>query len=1455
MSNHLFSHTGQDRPSQSYRHQADQSKMGYEGDLGPYSDPEAHDGHYREQDVVDYYHSVNDSAVKSNSYMQFPDWNGGRLPTSLSQTNYNEHSSRPKPRRGSPVYGSRPSPGSLQPSPQLTSIQNRGLQLQSSVQNPSLEIHDNDRGRTIENDHSDLEEGELSEGPDDDDLFKAQGLDLSLTTEPRQLNTNGEGHQFILRSDQRGSPYPDQSKNMASNDIYRPVREGLPQSVPSVIGVTYKAGSRKTQNGLHKTSTHPDKGQSNDVSVQPTQDRAIHALKELQGHNIGYAQLLAEHLHAEYLRKLYNALGVKINQHTEASKDFTNFPSHKTRFEPTPSASNVPANGSSLGSAGAAVITSIPTAQSMSDRIPEQRVDLDQSTALSSNRASQDHSKPSQAQRTVLEKSGISDKPASQINVGSSVGLTTESPSETLPMSAPSTHNSQLAATQILPQKPTQKAAIEATTKPPALNAAVKTSDRKDYIARLLAAKAGKPVPAMSTPRPPLDVASNKKPDLFSKHKNQAIEVLEKETQSSSSNPSQDNCLVLPDAPMKSTAVPNPAAEAKRREQTELARRKIEELKKRAREATEVRSPISGMPAMSGVENNLQSSESSMKNPAKPVVRLIPGLQVSQNLPQHSYFSPHKGSFTIPGLFMSPPQGQPDGSIEPPHVATAQDSSFDSARANAKPGTALMTDSLSPQSDIVLETSIPSTCKEEPLVKTSLGETGPSKVTINVRKRPTAADFIESLPSKVRKADHRKADNSVIIEVSDDEWGDSGSEDSNMRPRNDGVLEDTLMSRPASKAQTHGSSSPQSDFQVTLEQGNNLRSNAGQSLPKSFKNKDPAGLRSKEEEIERMNRKIAEMEQRRKARQSTALKQVSEILAQPASNLQPSDTVAAAQVASSTEQHNSQPANMIQAEIPKPEIDRDAEPIPLKEVSNEEPSIIPRQTGTLESTGEDSEGAVVATEEQQHPPQGTDVTSNVRSNDAAVQMIMAQLQSVQKEEADLQVQVQRMIDTKRSLQKELEQLKQQPPSSPRVPEHLFAETAASETARECNRQGRSFSPHTNQDNQQAPTQPVADQGDEPHRRGSSRVNEADTASERSTPPTPIAALRADAPINQLLISNEQAEDVMDISRSEDEGLVAEHDSLPNADRGPLANDSSDEEPYEPPASFPNIEEDLLVGTDSKQPDTRSRETSEPLNPRASDVWLSVESKPKEGGQPSVTDAVGAALEPRRPQSAGHLSESDDYEPPEPTTPVEAASVTHTAADHLSASSSIAPLPDAIVEAKPTSLDSHSARVVQTAVDEPGGASDASEKIPMSSGIDGHARFAPYESPLQGFHAYRYHPEFVSKVGNGYRSLTYSNAVDVQKPICPYEIGGRCNDTSCKNQHFREMNLSDDMILVQMGTVPEGLSPEQRNIFVVGLRRIIQEIRGRKVKDFKTVASEIAAYRARFLGDESKILPL
>ncbi|OJJ48353.1 hypothetical protein ASPZODRAFT_130348 [Penicilliopsis zonata CBS 506.65] len=137
-----------------------------------------------------------------------------------------------------------------------------------------------------------------------------------------------------------------------------------------------------------------------------------------------------------------------------------------------------------------------------------------------------------------------------------------------------------------------------------------------------------------------------------------------------------------------------------------------------------------------------------------------------------------------------------------------------------------------------------------------------------------------------------------------------------------------------------------------------------------------------------------------------------------------------------------------------------------------------------------------------------------------------------------------------------------------------------------------------------------------------------------------------------------------------------------------------------------------------------------------------------------------------------------------------------------------------------------------------------------------AAFSPYRSPLKMFRAYRYHPNFSQNVSGGYRSLTYSHNIDPMRSLCPYEAdGGVCNDHSCEFQHFRDITLSDDKILVQMGSLREGKTPEEKDDYITGLKQIINDMRRDKVKDFNTVATEIAAYRRRFLQDASRILPL
>lgn len=62
-------------------------------------------------------------------------------------------------------------------------------------------------------------------------------------------------------------------------------------------------------------------------------------------------------------------------------------------------------------------------------------------------------------------------------------------------------------------------------------------------------------------------------------------------------------------------------------------------------------------------------------------------------------------------------------------------------------------------------------------------------------------------------------------------------------------------------------------------------------------------------------------------------------------------------------------------------------------------------------------------------------------------------------------------------------------------------------------------------------------------------------------------------------------------------------------------------------------------------------------------------------------------------------------------------------------------------------------------------------------------YVPYESPLSMFKAYRFHPEYSQKV-SGFRSLTYSHAIEPFTEFCATELnGGVCNDTTCHFQHF------------------------------------------------------------------------
>ncbi|KAG5978622.1 hypothetical protein E4U56_000057 [Claviceps arundinis] len=135
-------------------------------------------------------------------------------------------------------------------------------------------------------------------------------------------------------------------------------------------------------------------------------------------------------------------------------------------------------------------------------------------------------------------------------------------------------------------------------------------------------------------------------------------------------------------------------------------------------------------------------------------------------------------------------------------------------------------------------------------------------------------------------------------------------------------------------------------------------------------------------------------------------------------------------------------------------------------------------------------------------------------------------------------------------------------------------------------------------------------------------------------------------------------------------------------------------------------------------------------------------------------------------------------------------------------------------------------------------------------------FLPYETPLQYFHAYRFHPSFTQSVAGGLRSLTYSNKIDVKKELCPDELASQScpRGSDCDYQHFENIRAPDDQILLQLGAA-EPYEGQQRENYISGLKQLLTDYRNQNIRDFQIISQGVLDYRARFLGDKTKILPL
>ncbi|KAF1833605.1 hypothetical protein BDW02DRAFT_580226 [Decorospora gaudefroyi] len=149
-----------------------------------------------------------------------------------------------------------------------------------------------------------------------------------------------------------------------------------------------------------------------------------------------------------------------------------------------------------------------------------------------------------------------------------------------------------------------------------------------------------------------------------------------------------------------------------------------------------------------------------------------------------------------------------------------------------------------------------------------------------------------------------------------------------------------------------------------------------------------------------------------------------------------------------------------------------------------------------------------------------------------------------------------------------------------------------------------------------------------------------------------------------------------------------------------------------------------------------------------------------------------------------------------------------------------------------------------------------DSLPVASDEDQLAKFTPYESPLRMFKSYRYHPSYAQDISGGFLSLTFSHQIDPEKPFCQYEsAGGACNDPGCPDQHFRDVAITGDKLLVQLGTANPGKTSEEKQRWNDGLRGVLKELRQKNIKDPNGIAAEIARYRRQFLNDDTRVVNL
>ncbi|KAL9042742.1 MAG: hypothetical protein Q9180_000378 [Flavoplaca navasiana] len=1225
----------------------------YSADASQYYNSQLSQLQHHASSTLQHDHSANSYAFNANSFL-------------LPSHSYPESNVAPSWAHGNEQPGTYPASSSNPQklfSPYDTFSSFQGLPATAPSQKPISNLQDSPRKPTSNNIlagmngnhvttqdlHSDMEDGELSEGADpgssgahssnDRKSTNLLSRDLEETADSKIMEHNKVG-QDATDLDQRS-----QVQTATTNGVL--------------------------QHGLQTRLTNRGNSQTNrdqkEKSLHASQNGARHAVAQLQRHNIGYAQLLEEQIHPDLLKSLYTETPKQTKEATLSSKPLM----QATQPHPLPQRlhehtfnqrTDIPTRGlmpevAKTDSSNNAKMMRLPEPPKLAR--PDVENTSTQAPTSSDRTLPQKIPEYQRSPEVATGPPGTNKAHDLQRNDASSCKTPNDVPSSSEKLSVPDVVEKKSPATPATASKSLPLSASQPAVKPPIPKATTKPVDRKDYIARLQAAKAGKVASTATASQLSLGSTTPKAPQNAAPNVTSQLRVASPSVNISSQNGLLTQNRGSTNSSVTAVSSATPTVESKKREQTELARRKIEELKNRSNVPKEKQSTNDelSLPAASTKQQSNPTMQSVEGRPDEvPTKTASSGIALST--PQHAYFPFRNGPFSLPGLFMSTSSVPDDHKTEAPKAAPPQDRT-----RNGRESEPTVTRSLVASSSLPLPFSAPENSPPSPQDAESPEETSrvtPVQINSNPRKRPTAADFIQPIPSKIQRSHSYKADNSVVFEVSDDDADDFGTETSDVEMSGDPEMKalhsrQTLASRLASPDDPK--SRPESalnDPHAKPEKPVN-RLNMAHSNPQNPKKKDADGLRAREEEIERMNRKIIEMEQRRKMRQDVSRTQTPGTPGRPAPPFKPTESNSNIHTTSDGTKLLDEPP--FQAKSPAHELEdaRNGGTAAAKLMSVDSQGVTPRQFGDVQPPAESLGIVSIKTDEQQLQRRTTEIKSSLSSADAALEDLRTRLEILRRDAVELQTQIQEQIDSKRGLEEELAKILEA--SSPVPAFSARGDDNIVEPQQGCDGQqlATDMSPKEAQEKGQSPDVESANIPDEP-------LRDRDVNRTPQKGPVSETALSIGVPSIQSLVSGELAEDVMDISGSEDEGEVTGNVPVFSTDAEQLVAKSDSEEPYEPPSSFGGTEDAPNPVTDSsKQQQSLTNESlRQHDNSEADQTPSAINNSAPVDAYVAAEDELHNIPQRGRSQPPSDLSnsdDSDDYEPPEPMASVDLASLT------------------------------------------------------------------------------------------------------------------------------------------------------------------------------------------------------